>query len=82
MADSSNGFDFSNLSAAERLQLAQALVESVLDAVANPFTADQIAELKRRVDDIDAGRGAFEPWESVRERLFNRALTRAASTDE
>jgi hypothetical protein len=31
-----------------------------------------MAELQRRLDDIDAGRGSFEPWKTVRERLLSR----------
>jgi putative addiction module component (TIGR02574 family) len=70
MVHSTSEFDFTALSPLERLQLAQALLESVLEADANPFTPEQVAELQRRLDDIDAGRGSFEPWESVRERLL------------
>ena len=72
MAHSGNEFDFTALSPVERLQLAQALLESVLETDAEPFTAEQMAELQRRLDDIDAGRGSFEPWETVRERLLSR----------
>lgn len=72
MAHSVDDFDFTNLSAVERLQLAQALLESVLETGAEPFTAEQMAELQRRLDDIDAGRGSFEPWKTVRERLLSR----------
>ena len=72
MAHSANEFDFTALSTVERLQLAQALLESVLETDANPFTPEQTAELQRRLDDIEAGRGSFEAWESVRERLLAR----------
>jgi putative addiction module component (TIGR02574 family) len=72
MAHSDNDFDFTALSPVERLQLAQTLLESVLETDANPFTPEQMAELQRRVEDIDAGRGSFEPWESVRERLLRK----------
>jgi putative addiction module component (TIGR02574 family) len=72
MAYSVNDFDFTSLSPVERLQLAQALLESVLETDAEPFTGEQMAELQRRLDDIDAGRGSFEPWETVRERLLSR----------
>jgi putative addiction module component (TIGR02574 family) len=72
MAHSVNDFDFTSLSPVERLQLAQALLESVLETDAEPFTGEQMAELQRRLDDIDAGRGSFEPWETVRERLLSR----------
>jgi putative addiction module component (TIGR02574 family) len=72
MVDSAQNFDFSSLSTVERLQLAQALLESVLEADAEPLTAEQMAELKRRLDDIESGRGSFEPWESVRGRLLSK----------
>jgi putative addiction module component (TIGR02574 family) len=71
MAHSVSDFDFTSLSPVERLQLAQALLESVLETDAEPFTAEQMAELQRRLDDIDAGRGSFEPWKTVRERLLS-----------
>jgi putative addiction module component (TIGR02574 family) len=62
MVHSADDFDFTALSTVERLQLAQALLESVLQTDANPFTPEQMAELQRRIDDIDAGRGSFETW--------------------
>jgi putative addiction module component (TIGR02574 family) len=75
-------FDFASLTAAERLLLAQELLDSVFDEVypskagrqdgALSFTPQQMAELDRRVADIDSGRVVPEPWETVRERLQHR----------
>lgn len=72
MTQSVKDIDFSTLSPVERLQLAQALLDSVLEAEAEPFTPEQMAELDRRLADVEAGKGTFEPWETVRERLLSR----------
>jgi putative addiction module component (TIGR02574 family) len=74
-------FDFASLTAAERLRLAQELLDSVFDEVspsmsaretAAPFSAEQMAEIRRRAADADAGIAVGEPWETVRARLHNR----------
>lgn len=58
------------LSLAERVELAQRLWDSVhADACAAPFTPEQLAELDRRIEVIDSGEVACEPWETVRDRL-------------
>jgi putative addiction module component (TIGR02574 family) len=74
-------FDFTELTAAERLTLAQELLDSVADDLHSPtsghdsmapFTAEQMAEIRRRAADADAGRITGEPWEVVRVRLNSR----------
>lgn len=62
-------FDFSSLSAPERLLLAQQLLDSVL-AEATPLTPQQIAEMHRRAAAIDSGAVACDSWEVVRSRLM------------
>jgi len=65
--------DVSDLSATERLQLAQSLLDSVLlEAEAEAFTPEQLAEFDRRLAEVDSGRAVLEPWETVRERLLKR----------
>ncbi len=66
-------FDFSELSVAERIQLAEDLWDSIApegDDV--PLTEAQTAELDRRLDDLEQNPDAGEPWEVVRARLYGR----------
>ena len=66
-------FDFSKLSIAERIQLAEDLWDSIPeDAVDVPLTEAQKAELDRRLDDLERDPDAGEPWEVVRARLYER----------
>lgn len=59
------------LSFPERVELAQDLWDSVHEhASAAPLTADQLAELDRRMLEIDEGKVVCEPWEEVRKRLL------------
>lgn len=63
--------DLGRLSAAERIQLAEDLWDSVAaerDAV--PITDRQRQELDRRLAEHDADPDAGTPWESVRARLL------------
>lgn len=67
------GFDFSQLSVAERIQLAEDLWDSVAAAAEDiPLTAAQAEELDRRLDDLKRDPDAGEPWEVVRARLYGR----------
>lgn len=73
MAISHKGFDFSQLSPAERIMLAQNLLDSVLAESHSPLTPQQIAELRRRAAAIDSGEDKGVPWEQVRAILQPRA---------
>ena len=65
--------DFSELSSNDRLQLAQALLDSVLyDARAEPFSDEQMRELDDRLAQIDSGTVQGEPWDQVRDQLLNK----------
>lgn len=64
-----NDFDFSHLSAPERLLLAQQLLDSVL-VEAMPLTPPQLEEVCRRAAAIDRGEATCEPWEQVRQSLM------------
>jgi putative addiction module component (TIGR02574 family) len=70
-------FDFSNLTTAERIQLAEDLWDSVAtEAGGFPLTAAQQAELDRRLVDLESDPGGGESWEAVRARI-ERRLDRA-----
>jgi putative addiction module component (TIGR02574 family) len=71
MKPSINGIDFSQLSAAERLLLAQELLDSVFDDVA-PATLSQpqIDELHRRREEMLSGKVQGVPWEQVKSSLL------------
>ena len=65
-------FDFSHLTAAERIQLAQDLWDSLEPAEIDaelPLTDEQKAELDRRLADLEENPDAGVPWEEVRARL-------------
>lgn len=67
--------NFTALAPAQRLLLAQALLDSVMfDAASsrNDLSALQLADLRSRADDIRYGRVACEPWETVLARLQSR----------
>ena len=65
-------FDFSKLSIAERIQLAEDLWDSIPEASDVPLTEAQRAELDRRLDDLERDPDAGEPWKAVRARLYRR----------
>ena len=65
-------FDFSKLSVAERIQLAEDLWDSIPEAAEIPLTEAQKAELDRRLEDLERDPDAGEPWEVVRGRLYGR----------
>jgi putative addiction module component (TIGR02574 family) len=65
--------DFSNLTTAERIQLAEDLWDSVAAETGGlPLTAAQQAELDRRLADLERDPGADESWESARTRIERR----------
>jgi len=66
-------FDFSKLSAAERLMLAQELWESVdVQVTAMPLTDGQRAELDRRLAELESGKVQGILWSVVRDTLRTR----------
>jgi len=69
--------DISKLSVAERIQLAEDLWDSVAAETGDlPLTDAQIAELDRRLDDLEHNPDAGESWDVVRARIQKR-LTKA-----
>jgi putative addiction module component (TIGR02574 family) len=66
-------FDFSQLSPSERIMLAETLWESVHDDVqAATLTDEQVAELDRRLAELQSGKVQGIPWETFRETLRTR----------
>ena len=64
--------DFSKLSVAERIQLAEELSDSIPESADISLTDAQRAELDRRLEDLEQHPDAGEPWEVVRARLYAR----------
>ena len=65
--------DFSHLTVAERIQLAEDLWDSVGDAPETlELTAEQRAELDRRLAEHRKDPESAIPWEQVRAGLFKR----------
>ena len=63
-------FDFEHLSAAERIQLAQDLRDSLGREEADwPLGAEQEAELHRRMEDQRRNPGAGLSWDEVEARI-------------
>ena len=70
---STKSFDFTNLTVAERILLAQELLESVFPRAQNlPLTPAQRQEVERRWAAYEAGRMTAAPWDEVRRRLFDQ----------
>ena len=67
-------FDFTDLSPAERAELAIALWDSLPDDSAEPpLTEGERAELARRVEAYRSDPDAGAPWAEVRERIRSAA---------
>ena len=64
--------DFSRLSIAERIELAEDLWDSIPESADIPLTDAQRTELDRRLADLEQYPDAGEPWEVVRARLYER----------
>ena len=65
-------FDFSKLSVAERIQLAEDLWDSIPESPDIALNDAQKAELDRRLEDLEQHPDAGEPWEVVRARFCGR----------
>lgn len=63
--------DFSHLTPAERIELAEALWDSLEPTAVAPDD-DQLAELRRRRADLEADGDLGEPWESVLDEIEER----------
>ena len=65
--------DIAKLSTQERLELLERLWDS-LSPEAIPMTDAQIAELDRRLDELDREGAVGIPWDEVLERIRKRKL--------
>jgi putative addiction module component (TIGR02574 family) len=76
MAPSLQDLGLDRLPAEERLEVAEALWDSVARDIENtPLSAAQRAELERRLADSIARPGVGTPWEEVKARALARART-------
>lgn len=74
MAPSLQELGLDRLTPEDRLEVADAIWDSVANEVAAaPLTPGQRAELERRLADSIARPDAVTPWEAVKERLLTRA---------
>jgi len=65
--------DISELSSAECILLAQELWDRVHEeAQALPISAEQRAEIQRRLAEVEAGTMPVYPWDEVKRRLLGR----------
>jgi len=68
-----NSFYFSSLSPVERIELADTLYDSAMleiEAAAPALTPEQLAELDRRIADVESGRVTLLPWDDVYAELM------------
>jgi putative addiction module component (TIGR02574 family) len=68
----SRPFDYSHLTPAERILLAEDLWDSVAEHDVPPLTAEQQAELERRLAIADRGDMPYSSWQDVKQRLTRR----------
>jgi len=72
MTRSFDDIEYLHLPTAERLLLAQDILDSVVaDAHGDPLTPSQMAEIERRCADIDSGKVQCLPWNQVRTRFLS-----------
>ncbi|QOJ14002.1 MAG: addiction module protein [Planctomycetia bacterium] len=70
MSTSLDDIDYWKLPIADRLVLAQDILDSVLaETRADTLTPEQIAMINRRCAALDTGEMTSEPWEAVHDRL-------------
>ena len=65
--------DASRLPVAERIQLIEALWDTVPEDALPPLSDEWIAEIQRRSAEFDAGLVEAVPWEEVRADALRRA---------
>jgi putative addiction module component (TIGR02574 family) len=59
----------------ERADVAKRLIASLDDPADGDVEAAWLAEVERRLQDVDRGTAKFEPWEVVRARIATRLRT-------
>jgi putative addiction module component (TIGR02574 family) len=63
----------SQLPVQDRLQLIQALEDTLPEDVNWPLSAEWVEEINRRSDEYDAGQAQLVPWEEIRDAALRRA---------
>jgi putative addiction module component (TIGR02574 family) len=61
-------FDFTSLSPAQRIALADTLYDSAMlevDAIASRLSPEQLAEVGRRIADVEAGTVELAEWDDL-----------------
>jgi putative addiction module component (TIGR02574 family) len=66
----------SQLPIAQRVELIEALWDTVPDDAVPPLSDEWLAEIQRRSAEFEAGRGKTIPWEEIRAEAFRRARDR------
>jgi putative addiction module component (TIGR02574 family) len=66
-----------NLPMEERLELAETLLAACDPPDGLPFPASWLAEIKRRSQQIDAGKTVLTPWAEVKQRVRERLAERS-----
>jgi putative addiction module component (TIGR02574 family) len=56
----------------DRAMLASALIDSLQENGDEELDPELLAEVERRILEVDEGRVRLEPWSEVRKRLFGR----------
>ena len=59
----------------ERADVAKRLIASLDEPADGDVEAAWLAEVERRLQDVDRGSAKFEPWEAVRARIAARLRT-------
>ncbi len=63
--------DIESLGPVERMELADVLYDSAMQAIEPPnLTPEQIAEIDRRLDELHTGRARLIPWDQAYHRLM------------
>jgi hypothetical protein len=73
MTDAHQDLGLDALSAEQRYELAMTLLDSVF---AGPTPPEHLAEIRRRVAEMEAGHLPGEPWRNVFDRILGRQLRR------
>lgn len=73
MTDVHQDLGLDALSAEQRYELAMTLLDSVFaERIAGPTPPEHLAEIRRRVAEMEAGHLPGEPWQDVFERILGR----------
>jgi putative addiction module component (TIGR02574 family) len=65
--------DAAQLPLADRIQLIEALWDTVPDDSLPPLSNEWLSEIRRRSEEFDTGRAVTVPWEQVRADALRRA---------